>query len=71
MEVKQTQGAREIYIQADMPKQLRADLQVLYRVAKAASSIQEYKSASVKDFKLHLNGEEYTAQELETLPLPL
>lgn len=71
MEIQQTQGAREIYIQADIPRKLRADLQVLYRVAKAASSIPKYNSALVKDYKLHLNGQEFSAHELETLPFPL
>lgn len=71
MDIKQTQGAREIHIQADIPRKLREDLQVLYRVAKAASLTTEYKTASVKDYKLHLNGQEYAASDLETLPLPL
>lgn len=50
---------------------MREDLQVLYRVTKAAATIPEYRTASVKDYKLQLNGEEYTAAELENLPLPL
>lgn len=70
-DIKQTQGAREIHIQADIPKQLREDLQVLYRVAKAASAIPKYKSASIKDYKLHLDGNQYAASDLEKLPLPL
>lgn len=44
---------------------------ILYKVAKAASLIEEYKSAYVKDYALVLNGKEYTAKQLETLPHPL
>lgn len=70
-DIKQTQGAREIHIQADIPKKSREDLQVLYRAANAASSIPKFNTASVKEYKLHLNEQEYFVAELETLPLPL
>lgn len=70
-DIKQTQGQKEIHMQLDIPKKLREDLQVLYRVVKAASLITEYKTASIRDYKLHLNGSEYYAADLETLPLPL
>lgn len=57
-----------IRIQADLPKQLREDLQILYRVQRAAQKIPQYQTAEVKNYKLNLNGEEYSAWELEKLP---
>lgn len=60
-----------IRIQADLPKQLREDIQLLYRVARAASKIPQYRSAIVREYALVLNGNEYSAQKLETLPQPL
>lgn len=63
--------ATPIRIQADIPKQLREDLQILYRVQRAAQNIPQYQTAEVKNYKLYLNGEEYSAWELEELPMPL
>lgn len=70
-DIKQTKDTREIHIQPDMPRKLRDDLQVLYRVAKAASANPKYKSATIRDYKLHLDGNQYSADELKNLPTPL
>lgn len=68
---EQQEGQQQIKIQADLPTQLRKDVNTLYRVAKAASLIEEYKTAHVRDYALVLGDKEYTARQLETLPLPL
>lgn len=64
-------GQQRIRIQADLPRQLRDDVNILYKVARAASSTQEYKSAYIRDYALILDGKEYTARQLELLPQPL
>lgn len=69
--IPQDDQGKPIRIQADLPKQLREDLQILYRVQKAATKIPQYQTAEVKSYKLFLNGEEYFAWELEHLPIPL
>lgn len=69
--IPQTDGSPRIKIQADLPKQLRDDLFILYKVADAASSMEEYQNAVVRDYALILNGESYTAKQLELLPIPL
>lgn len=69
--IPQDDQGKSIRIQADLPKQLREDLQILYRVQNAAAKITQYQTAEVKNYKLYLNGEEYFAWELEHLPTPL
>lgn len=66
-----TEDQERIKIQADLPRKLREDIQLLYRVARAASKLPQYKTAMVRDYALILNGEEFTAQNLESLPLPI
>lgn len=61
----------KIKIQADLPKQLREDLQLLHRVARAASKLPQYQSATVRDYALQLNGEQFLAEDLESLPQPI
>lgn len=69
--IPRDQQGNSARIQADLPKQLREDLQILYRVQRAAAKIPQYQTAEVKNYKLYLNGEEYFAWELEHLPTPL
>lgn len=57
-----------VRIQADLPKQLREDLQILYRVQRAALKSDKYQTAEVKNYKLYLDGEDFSAWELESLP---
>lgn len=68
---EQEDGQQRIKIQADLPTQLRKDVNTLYKVAKAASMTEQYKSAHVRDYAIVLDGKEYSARQLETLPLPL
>lgn len=61
-------GTRKIRIQADLPKPLREGMQVMYRVLRAASKIQEFQSAQINDYQLELNGKVYLVTDLENLP---
>lgn len=65
------EGQTRIRIQADLPKKLRDDVRVLYRVAKAAASIPEYQTAVIRNYTILLNGKEYAPRELELLPYPI
>lgn len=64
-------SGKKIRIQTDLPKRLRDESQLLHRVVKAAVKIPKYKTAKIKDYKLLLNGEEYTPSQLEQLPEPI
>lgn len=58
-------------IHADLPKQLRDDVQALYKVAKAATSSGKYQSALVKDYSLEIDGQTFLPSELEMLPVDI
>lgn len=60
-----------VRIQADLPKGLLDELNILYRVTRAASKFPEFKSAMVREFAVQLNGKEYLPALLEQLPQPL
>lgn len=62
------EGGRKVKMQADLPKELRNDLQILHRVEQAASRLPKFQNASVKNFCLSLHGKEYRAKDLEDLP---
>lgn len=64
-------GNHQIRIQADLPKKLREEVKVLYRVAKAAASSQKYKSVVVRDYAICWEDREYRPSQLESLPRPL
>lgn len=59
---------QRVTIQADLPKQLREDVNILFKVAKAAEKIPEFETVSIKDYALHLLGKTYSARHLERLP---
>lgn len=65
------QGQQQIRIQADLPRQLRKELTILYKIAQAASQTEDFKSAHVRDYALVFDGKEYTARQMEQLPIPL
>lgn len=67
-EIKQDNNGNLPCSQADHPRQLREDLHIMYRVVNAASTYEEFHSAEVKDYKVLLNGKEYSARDLEDLP---
>lgn len=62
-DIPQQGKAKSIFIQAD--------LQILYRVLNAAQKTNQYQTAEVKNYKLYLDGSEYSAWELEEFPTPL
>lgn len=64
------EGEHRVMIQVDLAKNLRADVQLLYRVVRAASSMPDFQTAMVRNYAVVLHGKEYTAQKLETLPEP-
>lgn len=70
-DVPQEEGQVQIKIQADLPKQLRDEVNVLYRVLRAASSMEEYRTALIRDFTINLHDKQYNPRQLESLPLPL
>lgn len=59
---------QQIRIQADLPKTLKDGVQALYKVANAAWKIDEFKSATVRNFQLELNGKTYQITDLESVP---
>lgn len=70
-QIPQTEYQQKVKIQADLPKALREDIPTLYKVVKAASTMEEYNTAAVRDFSVVLNGKHYLPKQLETLPFPL
>lgn len=64
-------GGQKTRIHADLPKQLRDDVQALYKVAKAANSSDQYQSANVRDYQLELDGQVFLPSELEMLPMDI
>lgn len=69
--IPQQGRGKTIRIQADIPKQLREDLHILYRVHNAAQKTNQYQSIEVKNYRLYLDGAEFFAWELEELPVSL
>lgn len=65
------EGARKIKIQADLPKELREETNILYRITRAAANNKNFKSMSIRNYAIVLNGKEYTTRELEKLPSPI
>lgn len=55
-DIQQSEGQQQIKIQADIPKALRDNVTILYRVLKAASAMEEFRSAIIKDYTLILHG---------------
>lgn len=62
-----------VWIQEDMPRELKEDLRILLRVAKQAEVLhrEEYRDLKVRDFRLYLAGKCYRPSELESLPVEL
>lgn len=65
------EGESRVKVQADLPKLLRDELNILYRVTRAAANLNEYKSIAVRDFAVQLDGKEYNPHDLELLPFPV
>lgn len=65
------EGEQNARIQADLPKALRDEMNILYRVTRAAANFQDFKSAIVRSYAIQLNGREYNPTNLEQLPYPI
>lgn len=59
---------QRIRIHADLPKELREGVQLLYKVAKAAAKMDQFGSAKVTNYQLSLDGQHFLPSQLETLP---
>lgn len=70
-DIIQNDEQTKVKIQADLPKLLRDNAYILYRVVEAASSMDDFKTAMVKDFAVVLHGKHYTVDKLELLPPPI
>lgn len=62
---------QQIRILADLPKDLREGVQLLYKVAKAASKFEQFKSAKVFNYQLELHNKIYQPSQLEDLPIEI
>lgn len=61
-----------IWLHEDLPKKLRTDNRILQRIAKMARTKQDiYGEVKVKDYRIHLNGQEYDMDSLHLLPKEL
>lgn len=69
--IKTKEGASRIKIYADLPKELRDEMNILYRVTRAAARIEDYKTAKIRNYAVSLKGKEYGPNDLEKLPLPI
>lgn len=65
-------GSRKAKIQADLPKELRDETGILYRITRAAAKLERFKtSVSISNYAILFNGKEFTTRELEKLPTPI
>lgn len=63
---------QKLWLQEDIPKALRADLNALLKVQRKAKSLPEkYPDVKIKDYKIRINGNFYKAGELDRLPQEL
>lgn len=67
--VQENPGEHKVTIHADLPKQLRDDIQALYKVARAINSSGRDHFARVHDYRLEFNDQVFLPSELELLPL--
>lgn len=65
------EGEQRVKIQADLPKLLRDEMHILYRITRAAANFPEFKTAVVRSYAIQLNGKEFNPTNLEQLPLPI
>lgn len=66
-----SENTRPIRIQADLPKALRDETAIMYRVIAAAKKFKKFNRAVVRNFAVQLNGKEFPPHKLELLPTPL
>lgn len=60
---------QKMWLQEDLPKPLRNELNALQKVQKKAKSLQDkYPEVKIKDFRIKIQGQFYSAKDLEQLP---
>lgn len=59
---------QKIRVQADLPRELKEGVWMLYNVVRAASKFEQFNSAKVFNYQLELNGKIYQPSQLEELP---
>lgn len=62
---------QRVRVYADLPKQLRDDIQGMYKVARAANKSGNYHSVRVRDYSLELDDQVFLPSELEMLPFDI
>lgn len=67
-DIQAVDGERQIRIQADLPKELREETNILYRIKRVAAKSAQFKTATVRNFAVALHGKEYGPRDLEELP---
>lgn len=60
-----------IRIHADLPKALRDGMQTFYKITKAATKFNDFKSVRVHDYQLEVDGKPFQITDLEHLPVQL
>lgn len=63
--------SQKIRVLADVPKELREGVKLMYKVVRAATKAKVYGQARVQNYQLELNDKTYQFSELEKLPFPL
>lgn len=58
--VPSEEGDQKTKIHADLPKRLRDEINILYRIVRAAANTKDFKSARVRNYAIQLNGNQYT-----------
>lgn len=69
--ISSVEGEQRVKIQADLPKFLREEMNILYRITRAAANIDKFKTAVVRNYALQLHGKEFSPINLEQLPFPI
>lgn len=60
---------QKLWLQEDLPKPLRNELNMLLKVQKKAKSLPDkYPDVKIKDFRIRIQGSFYSASDLEQLP---
>lgn len=62
---------QKVWIQADLPRELKEGVRLLYSVVKAASKFERFQSAKVFNYQLEVNGEVFQPSQLENLPMEI
>lgn len=63
---------QKLWLQEDLPKPLRTELNALLKVQRKAKSLpKKYPDVKIKDYQIKVNGRFYKASELDQLPQDL